>query len=192
MRREEVRQIVRAQFYQSLAEQGRGLASLSEEELEALTTALADALFAVLEQLEEEESQAHYRAGGSPAAATVPARPPVTEEEEEEEVLLWSGKPYLSIGTRYELTNQRLRVIRGLLGRSIEEIELVRVRDTSAKQNMTERALNIGDITVVSNDPKQPELVLHNVKDPLEVREQIRRAVLAEQKRRGLRYREEM
>ncbi len=190
MQREEVRQIVRAQFYQSLAEQGRGLASLSEEELEALTTALADALFAVLEQLEEEENQARYRVGGAPVAATAPAHPPGTEEEEE--VLLWSGKPYLSIGTRYELTNQRLRVIRGLLGRSIEEIELVRVRDTSAKQNMTERALNIGDITVVSNDPKQPELVLHNVKDPLEVREQIRRAVLAEQKRRGLRYREEM
>ncbi len=186
MQRDEVRQIVRSQFYRSLAEQGQGIASLTDQELDALITALADAVFAVLDRLEEEDLAA------APAVRAAPGSPVAPPEETPEEVLLWSGKPYLSIGTRYELTNQRLRIIRGLLGRNIEEIELVRVRDTSVKQNLTERALNIGDITVVSNDPRQPELVLHNVKDPMEVREMIRKAVLAEKERRGLRYREEM
>jgi hypothetical protein len=34
--------------------------------------------------------------------------------------------------------------------------------------------------------------VLHNVTDPIEVRELIRKAVNEEKERRGLRYREEM
>ncbi|RME58594.1 MAG: PH domain-containing protein, partial [Caldilineae bacterium] len=109
-----------------------------------------------------------------------------------EEVLLWSGRPYLTIGVRYELTNQRIRVIRGLLGRDYEEIELVRVRDTAVSQHLGERLLNVGDITIISNDPSNPEFVLHNVKDPMDVREMIRRATLAEKQRRGLHYREEM
>lgn len=106
--------------------------------------------------------------------------------------MLWSGRPYLSIGTRYELTSQRLRIIRGIFGRDFQEIELVRVRDTSVSQHLGERALDIGDVTVLSNDPQQPEVVLRNIKDPIEVRELIRTATLTEKKRRNLAYREEM
>ena len=93
-------------------------------------------------------------------------RPPPTALESEE--LLWSGRPYLSIGTRYELTTQRVRLIRGLLGRNYHEIELVRVRDTSVTQHLGERALNVGDVTITSADPSHPEFTLHNVKDPME------------------------
>ena len=38
----------------------------------------------------------------------------------------------------------------------------------------------------------QPEIVLRNIKDPIEVREIIRKATLTEKKRRNLAYREEM
>ena len=109
-----------------------------------------------------------------------------------EEKQIWRGRPYLTIGTVYELTNQRIRVIKGLLGNKIEEIELVRVRDTNVKQHVGERMLDVGDVTILSNDASAPEFVMHNVKNPIEVRELIRKAVIEEKNRRGMRYREDM
>jgi hypothetical protein len=192
MERTQIRKAVAAQFYQSLAESGVEITSLPHSELQALVNAFADGLLAALDALEEEEAQLSRspmtmnvaQAGSTGAQAT-----PVDVEEEE---LLWTGKPYLTIGIRYELTTQRLRIIRGLLGRTYQEIELVRVRDTAVAQHVGERALNIGDITIYSNDPSDPEIVLQNVKEPMEVRELIRKATLAEKQRRNLTYREEM
>lgn len=180
MNQQEIRQAVTSQFYQSLADSGVTISAIPQAELQAIVNALADGVFAALDRIEDEGDRAI-----SPAALE-------EDDPAAEEKLIWSGRPYLSIGIRYELTSQRLRVIRGLLGRSIEEIELVRVRDTSVSQHMGERALNVGDITVVSNDPSNPEYVLNNVTNPNDVREMIRRATMVEKQRRGLHYREEM
>lgn len=108
------------------------------------------------------------------------------------EVLLWQGRPYLTIGTLYQLTSQRLRIVKGIGAQVIEEIELVRVRDTKTTQSMTERFFDIGDIEIVSTDATASLKFLYNVKDPVEVREMIRKAVVDERARRGLVYREEM
>lgn len=184
MNRQEVRDAMTSQFYQSLAESSVEIDAIPQAQLQALVNAFADSVFAALERLEEEGLATPVdRAAGAAVASDDPAA---------EEQLLWSGRPYLTIGVRYEITNQRIRVIRGLLGRDYEEIELVRVRDTAVSQHLGERALNVGDITIISNDPSNPEFVLHNVKNPMEVRELIRRATLAEKQRRGLHYREEM
>jgi len=181
MDRQEVRNAMTSQFYQSLADSGVTVDAIPQAQLQALVNALADGVFAALHGIEGEGDR-----------AIAPASALQNDDPAAEEVLLWSGRPYLSLGVRYELTSQRLRVIRGLLGRGIEEIELVRVRDTSVSQHMGERALNVGDITIVSNDPRSPELTLNNVTDPMSIREMIRRATLAEKQRRGLNYREEM
>lgn len=108
------------------------------------------------------------------------------------EVLLWRGRPYMTIGTVYELTTQRLRILRGVASQSIEEVELVRVRDTSVKQSMAERFFHIGDVEIISTDARQPTKRLFNVRDPIEVRELIRKAVVDERARRNVIYREEM
>ncbi len=180
MNQQEVRNAVTSQFYQSLAESGTAVDSIPQAQLQAIVNSLADGVFAALHSVENEGDRAV-----APAALH-------DDDPSADEVLLWSGRPYLSIGIRYELTSQRLRVIRGLLGRSIEEVELVRVRDTSVRQHMGERMVNVGDVTIVSNDPSNPEYTLNNVTNPSDVREMIRRATMAEKKRRGLSYREEM
>ena len=180
MNRQEVRNTVTTQFYQSLADSGVSVDAIPQAQLQAVVDALADGVFAALDGIESEGERAI-------APAAVHSNDPTAEE-----VLLWSGRPFLSIGIRYELTSQRLRVIRGLLGRSVEEVELVRVRDTTVRQHVGERTLNVGDVTVVSNDPSNPEYTLNNITDPSEVRELIRRATMAEKQRRGLAYREEM
>ncbi len=129
-------------------------------------------------------------ASGSYAAAQAAAAVPPADEDAE--ILLWRGRPYLTIGTIYELTSQRLRVIHGIVSNVIEEVELVRVRDTAVKQNVGERMFDIGDIVVFSSDTSTPQKVLYNVRNPIEVREMIRKAVYEERERRRLLYREEM
>ena len=107
------------------AVQGVEITAIPQNQLQAIVNALADGVIEALDSLEEEEVESQQQSGSL-------GRPTGADDDEE---LLWSGRPYLSIGTRYELTSQRLRIIRGLLGRSVEEVELVRVRDTSVSQS---------------------------------------------------------
>lgn len=192
MDRSRIRTIFQNQIQETLAERRVQITALPSDQLNALVDAVADSVFAVLDAIEDDDVYPESGASASMAYQSARQAAPASASSDHEERLLWKGRPYLSIGLRYELTSERLRIIRGLLGHSLEEIELVRVRDTKVKQHVGERAVNVGDITVLSNDPSTPEITLHNVKDPKEVRELIRKAVIAEKERRGLHYREEM
>lgn len=178
MNRDQVRDVVNRTFYSSLEESKTDLTALPPGQLQGLVRAISDSMFAVLDQLEEEDA-------AKPVAPVAGANADPGAEQ-----VLWYGRPFMTIRVRYELTNHRLRIYRGLIGRDIEELDLVRVRDTKVKQHAGERAMNIGDITIFSHDQSNPEIVLNNVNDPVEVREIIRKAYLAEQERRGLRYRD--
>ena len=184
MQRDELRRIMKEQFSQSLADSGVAVSAIPDDQLEAIMNAQADSVFAIMAAIGEEDD--------SPPRAATPMPLAPSTSDDDEEVILWTGKPYMTIGVRYELTNHRIRTVRGVLGRSVEEIELVRVRDTKATQHTGERLINVGDISVISNDASTPEFVLNNVKDPFEIREMIRKAALEEKERRGLHYREEM
>ena len=199
MNEQTVRQVVTARFYESLAQSGVDVTAIPQPQLQAIVNALADGVFAALDAMETEADHSIAETNSRPVypgeGESTPPAPEsyaATAEHLEKEELLWSGRPYLSIGVRYELTNQRVRLIRGLLGRSYHEIELVRVRDTSVTQHLGERALNVGDVTITSADQSHPEFTLHNVKNPMEVREMIRKATMQEKQRHGLHYREEM
>lgn len=187
MQRDEIRQTVSTQFFQSLADTGTQITALPQDQLQAIVHAMADSVFAAIAAVEDEQMSAPMSRGAATPMYNSEEPMEVVEEKE-----IWRGRPYLTVGTVYELTNQRIRVIRGILGNRIEEVELVRVRDTKFKQHLGERMLDVGDITVISTDPTTPELVLNNVKNPIEVRELIRKAVIEEKNRRGLRYREDM
>lgn len=187
MQRDQIRQIVATQVYQSLADSKIQLTSIPQDQLQALVNSLADGFFAAFAAVEEESSVPPMAMSMAPRPAAV--SPPQMPHEEQ---LLWRGRPYLTIGTIYEVTTQRLRIIRGLLGNAIEEIELIRVHDTKVKQHLGERALNVGDITIFADDSTTPSITLNNISEPVEVRELIRKAVLEERQRRGLTYREVM
>ncbi|MCB0113010.1 MAG: PH domain-containing protein [Caldilineaceae bacterium] len=180
MQKQELQRAISSRFYQSLADSGVEITAIPQNQMQAIVNALADGVIEAVDLLDEDDETDIAAA----AAAPIPSG--------DEETLIWTGKPYLSIGIRYELTTQRLRVVRGLLGRSLEEVELVRIRDTSVTQHMGERMLNVGDIEIESNDPSHPSFKLHNVKEANEVRELIRKAVMEERSRRGFAYREEM
>lgn len=184
MNRDQVRDVVNRSFYNSLEESQTDFSSLPPGQLQGLVRAISDSMFAVIESLDLEE-EAVPKSNSGPLS-----KPEGGAAWSADEEVIWSGRPFMTLRTRYELTSQRLRIYRGLVGRDIEEIDLVRIRDTKVKQHAGERMANIGDITIFSSDSNNPEIVLDNVDKPLEVREMIRKAYLTEQERRGLRYRD--
>jgi hypothetical protein len=203
MERDEVRKLVEETFYKSLTETGVEVTAIPATQLRAMVRGLADGVFAVLDAWEAEDEIPVPPARTSRPSAGAPVDPDISQpaamsaaagggSEAHQEELIWRGRPYLTIGTRYELTNERIRIIRGILGKHIEEIELVRVKDTKVSQHMGERMLNIGDIAVISADPATPEFLLRNVPNPIDVRELIRSTMMQEKARRGLYYREDI
>lgn len=130
-----------------------------------------------------------FVAGGAPAATPPPVASSPAPAAPDVETVLWEGTPHgllnpiESHAIRWIVTTQRLRIVRGILSRSTEEIELVRVRDVSSEQGLTQRALGIGSVIVVGTDATAPRVILHDVEDPENVKEIIRQAV-QEQRRR--------
>lgn len=163
-------------FYRSLEEGKIEITALPAAQLQALCRACSEATFAALQSLEEVDNK-------------VVAPNPVGGDEE---VLVWSAKSELTLGLRYELTSQRLRIFRGMFGRSLHEVDLITVREAKMTQQFGERMVNIGDIILVTSSPENPEVRIENIRNPLEVREVIRKAYMAEQKRRGLRYQDQV
>ncbi len=129
--------------------------------------------------------------------AVTPARaapePAPASAEPVIETALWEGTPHGLLNPiethaiRWVLTTERLRVVRGLLNRSTEEVELTRVRDVSFEQSLGQRALGIGTVTVVGTDATAPTVVLHDVDEPEQVKELIRQAVRDQRRRHRVR-----
>jgi len=191
MQRDEIRKTVTAQFYQSLSESGVQVTAIPQNQLQAIVNGLADGVFAALAAVDAaHDTLAGNNITGAARAANAQAAPQDAVPHQEQ--LLWRGRPYLTLGTVYELTTQRIRVLRGMLTNNVDEVELIRVHDTEVKQHVGERILNVGDIIIFADDNTSPELTLDNVQNPVEVRELIRKAVLEERTRRGLTYREVM
>ncbi|MDQ4078835.1 MAG: PH domain-containing protein [Chloroflexota bacterium] len=171
---------MKARVWQAIAQSGVDLSSIPQDEMDRLVTTIAENVLVEMDDVLGEIS-------GQPRSTTAS-----TTEDGEEEEILWEGRPFLSLNIHYQITTERLRVVRGLMGKDREDIELVRIQDIDQMQSFGERMLNVGDIHVRSHDPSSPEIVLNNVADPQGVHEILRRAVLSARKRHGMRYREEM
>ncbi len=94
--------------------------------------------------------------------------------------------------TRYALTEDRLFLSVGLLNVKDDEVLLYRVRDITTSRTLWQRLFGVGTVTVVSSDRTQPTLVLKNIKNPIEVKEQIHQAVEEMKIRRRVRVGEIM
>ena len=177
---EQTRASAISRIWQSIAQSGVDTSAIPRDQLEKLVGTIADdVLLAMNDLLGQFE--------GAPSASSDPAGQPGTGEQ-----TLWEGRPFLSLNEHYLVTNERVRITRGLFGKDREDIELFRVKDIDHSQGMSERMLNIGDVTLRSADQSQPEVVLRNVADPLQVHEIIRRAMLEARQRNRVGFRDEM
>ena len=90
---------------------------------------------------------------------------------------------------KYTLTPERLIVRSGILMKSIDEIELYRIKDVRMDFSLLNQIAGIGSICVTSSDEttRSGQLVMHNVPRAQERREELRRLVDAARQRRGVR-----
>lgn len=79
--------------------------------------------------------------------------------------------------TRYSMTDDRLFLECGFLNIKTEEILLYRIRDISLERKLGQRIFGVGSVRVISSDKTAPELLIKNIKHPVEVKELIHRQV---------------
>ena len=94
--------------------------------------------------------------------------------------------------TRYAMCEDRLFTSVGLLNLKDDEVLLYRVRDIDTKRSLWQRLFGVGTITVISSDKTMPNMVLKNVKNPVEVKELIHAQVEDMKIRRRVRFGEIM
>lgn len=166
-------------IWQAFAQSGVDLSTIPTEQQEKLVSKIADTVLVTMDQVLDDEVL--------PASAEA-----VAEDDGTEESVLWEGRPFLSLVEHYTLTTERLKITRGLVGRKVENFELIRMQDIDYKQNIGERMTNLGDIFIKGQDASNPEIILRNVSKPEEVYEVLRKAWLEARKRHGLQFREFM
>ena len=176
---------IRAQVWQAVAENNLDLNSLDKETRSSLvdlvTLAALDAVDRELGSLLEENQESIKSEAGETETFL-----------EDDEQVLWEGRPFLSMSVNYLITDQRVRVSKGLLNRTFENIELVRIQDMDHRQSFGERVINRGDIEIRSHDPHSPIIVLENVPSPDEVYDLLRLAVRKARRDHGMTFQEEM
>jgi hypothetical protein len=176
---EQSRAKITGRIWQAVGQSGVDVSALPRDQQEQLVGAIADSMLVTLDELMDDEDRASGAESGAPAPASGSG-----------EQILWHGRPFLSIFHHYTVTNQRVRIRRGLLSRDTDDFDLVRIQDVDLTQKMTERMVDIGDITIIGADKSDPIVVLQNVHDPERVHEIIRQAVMEARKRQGVRYRD--
>lgn len=175
---------IKARIWKTVAQTDLDLSGLDKATLEDLIDLLTEAALLEIdeeiaeifinEEKETSETMADDNADGN------------------DERLLWSGRPFLSATVHYTITTERIKIRHGLLGKTFDYVELIRIQDMKHSQSFSERLLKIGDITVRSHDTSHPVIELNNVQDPEHVYEILRDAVQDARKRHNFSYREEM
>ena len=92
-----------------------------------------------------------------------------------------------NLASRYDLTEERLIIRRGLIAKSLDEIELYRIKDVRINFSIINQLAGIGTISISSSDEttRDGDLVIRDVERAQARREEIRRLVdIARQKRR--------
>ena len=94
--------------------------------------------------------------------------------------------------TRYSMSEDRLFISVGIFTLIYDEVLLYRVRDIDISRTFWQRLFGVGTIHIISSDKTMPNLVLKNVKRPIEVKELIHKQVEEMKLRRRVRVGEIM
>ena len=102
-------------------------------------------------------------------------------------IVVW--KWFESLAARYDVCTDRLIVREGIFIKSLDEVELYRVKDVRLDFSLINQVAGIGTITVNSSDEttRGRPLVLRHVERAAERREELRRLVEAARQKRRVR-----
>ncbi|WP_245841720.1 PH domain-containing protein [Sphingomonas lenta] len=94
-----------------------------------------------------------------------------------------------NFSSSYEVTDQRLIIRRGILIKTVDEIELYRIKDVRLEYSLLNQMVDIGTIALTSSDPSTVggAFVLRDVPMARDRREGLRGLVERARQRRGVR-----
>ena len=102
-------------------------------------------------------------------------------------IVLW--KWIQNMSAKFEITPERLIVRKGIIFKSIDEIELYRIKDVRMDFSLLNQWAGIGTVCLSSSDEttRIGELVMRHIEKAQPRREELRRLVDAARQRRGVR-----
>lgn len=86
----------------------------------------------------------------------------------------------------YRISNYRIDYTRGLIGRTIDTLEMWHVEDVRFYQSILDRILGVGSITVISHDDTTPQLLLRGLPHPKSLFETLKQRIIAVKRQRGV------
>lgn len=103
--------------------------------------------------------------------------------------LIAAVKWFQNLTTTYEVTQDRLILHRGILRKSIDEIELYRIKDIRIDFSLINQWAGIGTITLLSSDETTAgrPFAIRNIEQAQKRREELRDLVNAARQARGVR-----
>ena len=90
----------------------------------------------------------------------------------------------------YVVSRRVIQVERGLVGKKLDYIDIMRVRDVGLSQSFVGRMVDVGDITVFSSDASHSTFVLRGIPKPREIYEALQAEALSNARRAVLRLEE--
>ena len=91
-----------------------------------------------------------------------------------------------SLSIRYDITSQRIRVERGLLSKTKENVELFRIDDFDLDKPLGMRLLGHCQLRLRSSDPNQQTVTITGIPGLEQLADTLRECSLAERKRRRI------
>jgi uncharacterized membrane protein YdbT with pleckstrin-like domain len=85
------------------------------------------------------------------------------------------------LSAEYRLYQDSLEVERGIIARSIDNLQLFRVRDLRLQQSILGRLFGYGDISVTSTDQTTPHLTIRGIDQPRALYDTLREGVARSQ-----------
>lgn len=87
----------------------------------------------------------------------------------------------------FELTNERLRITKGVINQSIDEVELYRVKDILVERKWWMRLTGLGSVHLETSDRSLPHVDIPAIRDCIGLREALRTKVEAMRDRKRVR-----
>lgn len=87
------------------------------------------------------------------------------------------------LGRRYRLTTQRLFIETGILSRTTDQTELIRVDDVRVHQTFFDRVFGLGSVLLLSTDVTNREVTIDGIVGPHAVAESVRAHMRAQRGR---------
>ena len=114
-----------------------------------------------------------------------------TSVQTEAETILWQDKMRPLFGlpisfTKYQLYANRITRETGIFSLRLDEVQLIRITDSSMRQNVLQLMFNVGDIRLYSSDPSEGTFIIRSVKYPKKVMRDIMNQI--EEVRRQFNY----